>query len=411
MYSNINLCLASIANTTNVSEKLCWGLNGTFDVNMNFGNTINRNNTSQNLLDELNARDAAMLLPLTVVLGVFGIVGLVGNIFVFIVYGCGKKFKDRKFRYFVLSLACIDFLTCLTLIPAEILKHRNYFNFTDRYFCKMKCFMNVFAAAGASYCLTLVAFDRYILTCRPVLCNKVPKVSHDWAWRLCLIMLLMAVLTSIPAAVLCGITSDVIIDVRGNVAADIYACEIEPYYEDAIARYVYRISLCVIQILVSLVMIVLYAKIGHTVSQAMHIREDRNPQIIQMYDYRAHVGPRPRADRHQLAAPIYAPHNDDYHHNHHQHHHIPTNIKLLFIVTIVFIGTYLLYMSLSWIDQKHLSQKQFLVFSMFYRSYFIHSIINPILYLKMDKHFRERCMSFMKTLFCVDTFRTLRHRY
>ncbi|XP_052770890.1 alpha-1A adrenergic receptor-like [Mya arenaria] len=412
MYSNIDLCLGAMANASNISELLCWGVNGTYDVYLNFGDTINRNNTSQTLLDELNDRDAATLLPLTILLGVFGIVGIVGNIFVFIVYGCGKEFKDRKFRYFVLSLACINFLTCLTLIPAEILKHRNYFNFTERYFCKIKCSMNVFAASGASYCMTLVAVDRYILTCRPVLCNKVPKVSNDWARRLCLIMLLMAVLTSIPAAVLCGITSDVITDVRGYLAADIYACEIEPYFEDGIARYVYRISLCAIQILVSLVMIVLYAKIGHTVSRAMHIREDTDQEIIEMYDYRAHVGPRPRASRHQLVAPAYGQNNDEYHHHHHHHHHhIPNNIKLLFIVTIVFIATYLIYLSLSWIDQKHLSQTQFLVFSMFYRSYFVHSIINPILYLKMDKHFRERCRSFMKKLFCIETFRTLCHKY
>ncbi|XP_052773987.1 putative neuropeptide Y receptor type 6 [Mya arenaria] len=371
---------------------------------------MSRNNMSQNVLYELNDRYATTLLPSTIVLGVFGIVGIFGNIFVFIVYGCGKKFKDRKFRYFVVSLGLIDLLTCLTLIPAEILKHRTYFNFTERHLCKMKCFMNVFAAAGASYCLMLVAVDRYILTCRPMLCKNVPKISHSWAWRLCLIMLLMAVLTSIPAGVLCGITYDVITDVYGNVTAEIYACESEPYFEDGISRYVYRIFLSVIQILISLLMIVLYARIGHTVLQAMKIRESRDPQDVQMYDYRTHWEPRPKNGGQQLGTPMCGPHHQVHQHHHH-HHHIPTNIKLLFIVTVVFIVTYVLYLVLSWIDQKQLTQTQFLVFSMFYRSYFIHSIINPILYLKMDKHFRGKCRRLMKSLFCVEKLRRLRRRY
>ncbi|XP_052770361.1 pyrokinin-1 receptor-like [Mya arenaria] len=371
---------------------------------------MSRNNMSQNVLDELNDRYATTLLPLTIVLGVFGIVGIFGNIFVFIVYGCGKKFKDRKFRYFVVSLGLIDFLTCLTLIPAEILKHRTYFNFTERHLCKMKCFMNVFAAAGASYCLMLVAVDRYILTGRPMVCKKVPKISHTWAWRLCLIMLLMAVLTSIPAGVLCGSTYDVNTDVSVNVTAEIYACESEPYFEDGISRYVYRIFLSVIQILISLLMIVLYARIGHTVLQAMKIREARDPHDMQMYDYRAHWKPRPKNGGQQLGTPMCGPHRQDHQHHHH-HHQFPANIKLLFIVTVVFIVTYVLYLALSWIDQKQLTQTQFLVLSMFYRSYFIHSIINPILYLKMDKHFRGKCRRFMKSLFCVEKLRRVCRRY
>ncbi|XP_052773087.1 pyrokinin-1 receptor-like [Mya arenaria] len=407
MSHGVNQRLGSTVNATYVSGNWNRSMDEKYDGNSDFKSNM----MSQTFLNQLNDRYATTLLPLTIVFGVFGIVGIFGNIFVFIVYGCGTKFKDRKFRYFVLSLGFIDFLTCLTLIPAEILKHGTYFNFTERYLCKMKCFMNVFAAAGASYCLMLVAVDRYILTCRPMLCKNVPQISHSWAWRLCLMMLLLAVLTSIPAAVLCGISSDVITDFNGNVTTEISACESEPYFKHGISRYVYRIFLSVMQILVSLLMIVLYARIGHTVSQAMKIREARNPHDIQMYDYRANWEQRPKNGGHQPGTPIYGPYHQDHQHHHHHHHHIPANIKLLFIVTVVFIVTYVLYLALSWIDQKQLTQTQFLVFSMFYRSYFIHSIINPILYLKMDTHFRGQCLRFMKSLFCVEKLRRLYRRY
>ena len=348
---------------------------------------------SLRMLSELNRRYARTLLPYTAILGIFGVVGVVGNILVFVIYGCGKKFKDKKFRYYVLSLALIDFVTSVTCIPAEMVKHRSYFYFTERSLCKMKCFMNVFAAAAASYCLTMVAVDRYILTCRPLMFSKVPALSHSITWRLCVLMLVFAVLTSVPAAVLCGITTDTITDNAGNNIT-VYVCETEPRYAMGVSRYIYRIALCGLQVIVSLLMIVLYARIGLTVSRAMKIREEMDTRDIQMYDYRTHGGPRPKGNHYHGPVVNCRPC--------HHHHHIPTNIKLLFIVTVVFIVTYVLYVSLSWIDQTRLTQSEFLVFSMFYRSYFIHSIINPFLYVKMDKHFRKRCKEIVCSVLCMD---------
>jgi len=215
------------------------------------GKSLDIVNDSLRMLSELNRQYSTTLLPNTVILGIFGVVGVVGNILVFVIYGCGKTLKDKKFRYYVLSLALIDFVTCVTCIPAEMVKHRSYFYFTERSLCKMKCFMNVFAAAATSFCLTMVAVDRYILTCRPLLFSKVPALSHSVAWRLCVLMLVFAVLTSVPAAVLCGITTDTITDNAGNNIT-VYVCETEPRYAIGVSRYIYRIALCGLQVIVSL---------------------------------------------------------------------------------------------------------------------------------------------------------------
>ena len=99
--------------------------------------------------------------------------GFCGNIIVIVVYGFGKRFKDRKYRCYVLCLAIIDLTTCLTLIPAEIIQHRVYFNFVKTELCKVKCFFNIFGASAASVCLLIVAVDRYILVCHPFVCDKI----------------------------------------------------------------------------------------------------------------------------------------------------------------------------------------------------------------------------------------------
>ena len=123
------------------------------------GNILN--NTTESLTD-LNDRYASALLPITVAFGLLGVVGFCGNIIVIVIYGFGKKFKDQKYRCYVLCLAIIDLTTCLTLIPAEIIQHRIYFNFVKTELCKVKCFFNIFGASAASVCLLIVAMDRYL---------------------------------------------------------------------------------------------------------------------------------------------------------------------------------------------------------------------------------------------------------
>ncbi|KAH3787427.1 olfactory receptor 8B3-like [Dreissena polymorpha] len=340
-------------------------------------------------LDLLNARYAT-LLPLTIVLGLFGIVGIVGNVLVFVVYGCGKQFKDKKFRYYVLSLALIDLVTCMTLIPAEMLKHQQYFNFTGSVWCKIKCFFNVFAAAASSYCLVLVAIDRYMLTCRPVVFCKVRSISHGLAWRLCLSMLVLAVLTSLPSSILCGITSDVL-RLSDDQTIFVNLCEIEPYCEYGISRYVYRISLGIVQVTISAVMIVLYARIGLEVWKAVRIRAAHDVDLTALNHHHHNHAQQPY---HRAVVPA-----ADIHHHQPPHQNIPSNVKLLFVVTVIYIVTYMFYLALSWVDQTRLSQAQFFAFSVFYRAYFIHSIINPLLYLKMDTLFRRRCKKIFSTAF------------
>ncbi|XP_060597481.1 olfactory receptor 8B3-like [Ruditapes philippinarum] len=366
------------ANGTNM--KIDQRLNNIKIISLEDTNISSYNETpTAETLNQLNARYAEALLPFTVILGFFGIIGIIGNLLVFIVYGFGKQFKDKKFRYYVLTLAFIDFITCLTLIPAEMMKHVSYFKFTERELCKTKCFFNVFAASSASYCLTLIAADRYIMTCHPIFFAKLQKYSFSFAARLCILMQFLALLTSLPAAFLCGITQSTMTGINGS-EINVYLCETEPYYESNPLRYIYRILLCATQTSISIIMIILYARIGHAVRTVMKIRECKHG-TIKMAELKLYGGEQSNSVTHGCHACSQS---------------IPSKIKLLFVVTVVFIVTYLCYMSLSWVDQTKLSPTQFFFFSVAFRSYFIHSIINPFLYTKMDRYFRNRCLKLFR---------------
>lgn len=368
------------------------------DVENTVGNHSDVGNSTETLT-EFNNRYATALLPLTVVFGILGFVGLVGNMIVLIVYGFGKKFKDKKYRCYVLCLAVIDFTTCLTLIPAEIIKHRSYFNFVETELCKVKCFFNVFAASAASVCLLIVAVDRYILTCHPLLCVKIRSISHGVAWRLCILNFILGLVISIPSAMMCGTSKKPMKNIYGNITY-VYLCETEPYYERMTIRYVYRFTLVATQTILSIIVIILYVRIGITVMKVMKARrvpsdstvnEIRRYSVGDVYELRLCPGGNVYELRRCSTGG-----NDKHCVNHFHHPLLPTNIKILFIITVVFIVTYFSYIGMTWIDQTKLTPSQFVVFALFIRIYFIHSVINPFLYTKMDSLFRKRCRDLLK---------------
>ena len=88
--------------------------------------------------DELNARYAAALLPLTVIFAIFTVVGVLGNAGVIVVFSLGRASRNSTFRVFAISLAIVDFLICALLLPSEIAKHRSFFYFDNLALCQLK---------------------------------------------------------------------------------------------------------------------------------------------------------------------------------------------------------------------------------------------------------------------------------
>ncbi|KAH3788157.1 hypothetical protein DPMN_166289 [Dreissena polymorpha] len=71
----------------------------------------------------------------------------------------------------------------------------------------------------------------------------------------------------------------------------------------------------------------------------------------------------------------------------------PYKTLIWFVLTLVFIVTYILYLALSTkVDTiTKLSPSSFALFEAFFRLYFLNNIINPLVYALLDKNFREAC--------------------
>lgn len=155
---------------------------------------LNNSRTVEDLNDEIT-RD---VMPVTVFIGLEMTVGFVGNILILLVYS--KRYKRVNFRYFVLALAIVDFTSCCTTLPGEIVSQLNWYNYEHGSICKVKSYFNVFTAWASATILLSLAIDRYRKICHPFHW----QISFNNAFRLCGCCFLVSALVAIPVAVLWG---------------------------------------------------------------------------------------------------------------------------------------------------------------------------------------------------------------
>lgn len=191
----------------------------------------------------LSKEFADSVLPVTIFFGILAVFGVLGNIFVLYVYK--YKYPLCNFRIFVSCLATADFVSCLFVFPCEIVGHRIWFSYPKSavWFCKLKTFIFGIAVMTSSLILLLIATDRYRKVCRPL----GPQISHQNAFRLCVVSLAIAVIMTIPIPILFGIQHENI--TYGGESIQITSCEKDDDYKDTIWMTVYLILIYYIPII------------------------------------------------------------------------------------------------------------------------------------------------------------------
>lgn len=208
--------------------------------------------------EELNARYANALLPLTIIFGLFAAIGVIGNILVLLVFSLGREFRNNNFKIFVICLGLVDLLTCVFLIPAEMAKHRNYFSFENLFMCKTKCLFNVWAGCAAALALLIISIDRFRKVCQPL--KK--QITPSLALKLCILLAFgVPVLLSWPGALMCGIKEENKTNIY-NTTTVVYLCETEPQYKKSIWRYIYKYTFVILLVGVSMCCLTIYVLIG-----------------------------------------------------------------------------------------------------------------------------------------------------
>ena len=410
-------------------------------------------------LEELNERYANALIPVSVLLGIFAVTGILGNILVLAVFTAASQYKNNNFRIFVICLAIIDLITCVSLVPAEMAKIRSHFSFPSATPCKVKCFFNTFGTAAAAFVLLVISVDRFRKVCQPLKRQIVP----EQAVKILVAVLIMAFLLSFPAPILCGISTANKTNMY-NTTTTVYMCTAEKKYQKSVWRWLYKSSLTVCLIIVSVALIVMYSLIGRTVIRHWRSRSSSGSVRFEL-NKSDEASNRVEIDR--LTDDVFTPNdiavlkntpkvskNDNVNGKgnktgkggkgwiprkassislnsssvkgvsfprssdarkgsdasfraHAMRRRssttgpgkVPYKTLIWLILTLVFICTYLLYAILSFLVPEiyKMSPGKFMVYSLFYRLYFINNTINAAVYGLLDKRFQNSC----KRLFAI----------
>ena len=409
---------------------------------------IKMNNTTQDILiesaEDLNQRFADHMTIVIALLAFLAPVGTIGNITVLIVYSTSKTYKDTNYKTFVIWLAVVDLLACVTIIPAEITSLKMVYTFRNKIFCKLKCFSMVYSNTVTGLAFVVIALERYRKICHPFS----RQINRGLATKIVIFVIVFALILCIPAPIMCGISREDKVNIY-NTITKVDMCEVEERFERTVIRMIYKSIFTVLLIFTSMANIVMYGLVLRTtcivrrrlISQNREFESirlsNRNMNILNESDELLHEkskGVLPRTTQNGTRAEV---HHDEiyekgsdiqvdqtasrvasngdqkvYSNLHRLDMRDAKNIQdtakrkqcipdcglsrktlIWLILTIVFITTYFLYTILAYYTttQYRMSPQELMFYKFLMRIFFVNNVINPIIYACLDTKFRSSC--------------------
>ncbi|XP_062582341.1 melanopsin-like [Saccostrea cucullata] len=137
-------------------------------------------------------------MPVIIFLIVIMLFGILGNLLVLYIY-C-YVFKRKPANNFIITMAVFDFLASGIAIPLDIYDMRYHYTFYNSVACKVFRFSESAFTSASSFILILIAIDRYLKICKPLL----PESSLR-SKLMCAGSTLFGFIIAIPTLVLFGI--------------------------------------------------------------------------------------------------------------------------------------------------------------------------------------------------------------
>jgi hypothetical protein len=297
-----------------------------------------------------------------------------------------------------------DTLSCLTSMPLEIVSLTHWYIYPGEALCKIKTFFSVFTAISVCLCLFVIAIDRYRKVCEPLGWQITPEIAK----RLCCSIYLVAFLVSVPFLYFWGTMSYQYIYENRNIT--VTTCGKDTGKVHAVP---YAITIDVIMYSTLFIMLVLYTLIARrllakrkpiivgakTLSHAKKLvcSSSEDGAVLQLKEYYSAQDAskyRFKDDRCRKVV------NNQRVANGYENCKVDARIRrmtvIMLILTLSFIITAGVYLALLFLfalsdDNKvdKMSNGLKVVMSFFLRLYFINHVINPVVYISMDPHFRK----------------------
>ena len=370
---------------------------------------VNQSDDNERRLQAINDQKATLLLPAILVTVVLMLMGLLGNPLAIYIYGW--RWRTSSTRVFLFALAVIDLMNCLITIPTEITIMRDFYNFHSDGLCKASRFTTYIMNNATSAIFLAIAVDRYIRICHP---HKNP-VSPRSAKVACGIGLMIGLAVAWPALFLYGR-----IEIKIPADPPVYGsmCLVHDEMEEySLAFFSY---LCSAFFICVLILVVLYTLIGRTIlkrKRMARMRKETTANTLETLGGHRNGNvqktnglevpgshPPPPACPQGEEEPK-SPEAESLRGCNVQHFSFhckklrpPRATLMLFLITVVFITSFLPFLIISIIRQHRgrafylgLSPGEEVAVSIFARSYLVNNCTNPIVYGVCNSKFRKEC--------------------
>jgi len=387
-------------------------------MNRNYSNDVTVSTTTLShedadaLLGHYNRVQALRYLPVFAFLVIVMVVGTIGNGLVLFVY-C-KRFRKTSSNYFIVSMAVFDLLACVIGLPTEIYDLRFSYTFYSTAVCKIFRYTEAVVVYGSAIILVEIAFDRYFKICKPLMLIELYKIK-----AMCIVAGIVAVLVSIPALVLYGISRTPTPD--GRIQG--YDCSVAEVYRKQTYSKIYYLMLGAVFIITVTVLTILYIRIYIEIRKRKKLvigdqvqRRPSNDEALKMNSLNAN-DQKTRKLRVVRYCSEYADEDSDLGTKTSFRPTLQTladaitkfrvtrTTVVLFAVTIAFVISYMpaivIMICRSAIKDLEANQSvaEHVVSKLFSKFYFLNNAINPIIYSFLNISFRRRCAALIKKLF------------
>ncbi|KAK3087430.1 hypothetical protein FSP39_005839 [Pinctada imbricata] len=213
---------------------------------------------------QLNSVLAEYLLPNTVVLFIYMVVGLLGNITVILMYTYRIK-ANKDDRFFIPFLAFFDLLACTIGCTFAISLNLLPIQFMSDVKCKVLWYLNMCTTLNATLMLIVIAVQRYLKVCRPFGAQMTLRKKHIAL----AVVLLTSSVTAVPATFFYGEIE--VVNRQTNVTG--FRCG--RYNSDQLSSYLsaFNIVLLLMAIFGISSITFLYIQVGRSIYRQVNFRQ------------------------------------------------------------------------------------------------------------------------------------------
>ncbi|KAJ8322258.1 hypothetical protein KUTeg_000729 [Tegillarca granosa] len=224
---------------------------------------------NSSIIIEIQTDMTLKLIPVAIVVVIYMMLGIFGNILVIIYYGF--KLKPNPCFMFTVAMAICDIIVCCLSMPLEMVDILDFYTFPSVIACKILRFVNFTATVASNLFLLCISVERYKKLCTPfqkqitLTSSKVVIVS----------IFLVGPIMASPSLVFYGVNNEnlTLYDKTGNEGEIISRdCKIQHNYKKYTLIYQMVLFVCFTTIFIAI--LVLYSRVIKEMITMKRFREN-----------------------------------------------------------------------------------------------------------------------------------------